>query len=1045
MGVDCIMSQQMASPGGGDDIHGKMSKKIAQLTKVIYQLNTKNEDAESKLKHLTLKHASELDAAQCDTVNRTELDELSVKFDRIKDELAQSNSRLNDERLAKTSHVKNIQMLKSEIDIEQSLREKIQLEYSAAKNSWQLEQQSLLSERNTDERKRAELERLEAARRAQNMAEKSVQEATTQMEQMRAAHSMQLKSAGDEYNDKIDKLKGLHEREMRLVREELDLQTGNNADLKKQSTRAEEYLDQLRKDCEVLKKELRESKRTTGERRKENSNLSTIFNELNAELELQRTQLAAAATERSTIESKLNYTLTRLDTGNKQLEEARSVNIEQITKIATLEGEVTRMSHELSETRCTLNSTRDELSTSNAASSQSASQTSSQIQTLTIELRNETEKRHIDNERSASTILQLETDLKNAKKRRENELDNARQKSEALDRYYKQLAEESRRTLQAEFDAERETIEAFATKSLEKEKTKAKVELDKCQKLHAAELAKLEADLDREKHQCSELRTLLDSQGNQTTQIAEKVEFYARREKELEARISQLDVKLATSVDDNAASLLKLQLEKEARHEDQTVAAARLEQKVRETQHAERAKWEGELGRQLELLRRELSERLTKERQDALGELHRQKQAEISAAKKAWQEALNTASEQVAQAKADVDRVLREKSNELNQLRSRMTTAEGSKEQGMAMLKLEHEKQKSLLRAELTEEKRTLEERLNAEKGSAIDELDQRYRDESMKMMESQRISITALKSKLEQNQERQIKQLDQEHQDALELLQMRLEENHQVELDEVTKRHEQEILEIEAQLVDERMRLKQIESNLDDEIDQLKIGLQSRLDDYERLKQLKAESDASAETLKAKVHSQAKNFESVLTEKQSEINLSRAVYEAEKQTLVNELEADGLRKQQQMLLEFNQAQELLKTKIHEIAAERDELDEKYRNRESRPEDLEKIKHIGFMLNERERQMAKLEEDMRYYQLELVNREQNYNAMFSSNPQVGLLNPLQPSSSSSSLSKKTSKNQQQPTINRQQARFSDTFVKIEPSLYVEHQPNNRLE
>ena len=58
---------------------------------------------------------------------------------------------------------------------------------------------------------------------------------------------------------------------------------------------------------------------------------------------------------------------------------------------------------------------------------------------------------------------------------------------------------------------------------------------------------------DREKHQCSELRTLLDSQGNQTTQIAEKVEFYARREKELEARISQLDVKLATSVDDNAA------------------------------------------------------------------------------------------------------------------------------------------------------------------------------------------------------------------------------------------------------------------------------------------------------------------------------------------------------------------------------------------------------------------------------------------------------------------------------------------------------------
>ena len=104
--------------------------------------------------------------------------------------------------------------------------------------------------------------------------------------------------------------------------------------------------------------------------------------------------------------------------------------------------------------------------------------------------------------------------------------------------------------------------------------------------------------------------------------------------------------------------------------------------------------------------------------------------------------------------------------------------------------------------------------------------------------------------------------------------------------------------------------------------------------------------------------------------------------------------------------------------------------------------------------------MAKMEEDMRYYQLELVNREQNYNAMFSANPQVGLLNPLQPSQSSSSISKKS----KEKPVNRQ-ARFrnrdhrfeirfsicrfpistkSDTFVKIEPSLYVEHPPNNRL-
>ena len=46
------------SPGNaaGDselrEIHQKMSRKIAQLTKVIYTLNTKNEDSEAKIKHL---------------------------------------------------------------------------------------------------------------------------------------------------------------------------------------------------------------------------------------------------------------------------------------------------------------------------------------------------------------------------------------------------------------------------------------------------------------------------------------------------------------------------------------------------------------------------------------------------------------------------------------------------------------------------------------------------------------------------------------------------------------------------------------------------------------------------------------------------------------------------------------------------------------------------------------------------------------------------------------------------------------------------------
>ena len=42
------------------DLHHKMSKKIAQLTKVIYHLNTKNEDHQTELDVLSSNHQMEI-------------------------------------------------------------------------------------------------------------------------------------------------------------------------------------------------------------------------------------------------------------------------------------------------------------------------------------------------------------------------------------------------------------------------------------------------------------------------------------------------------------------------------------------------------------------------------------------------------------------------------------------------------------------------------------------------------------------------------------------------------------------------------------------------------------------------------------------------------------------------------------------------------------------------------------------------------------------------------------------------------------------------
>lgn len=52
------------------DLHHKMSKKIAQLTKVIYHLNTKNEDHAIEIEQLAANHQNEIQQILRDAANR---------------------------------------------------------------------------------------------------------------------------------------------------------------------------------------------------------------------------------------------------------------------------------------------------------------------------------------------------------------------------------------------------------------------------------------------------------------------------------------------------------------------------------------------------------------------------------------------------------------------------------------------------------------------------------------------------------------------------------------------------------------------------------------------------------------------------------------------------------------------------------------------------------------------------------------------------------------------------------------------------------------
>ena len=65
-----------------------------------------------------------------------------------------------------------------------------------------------------------------------------------------------------------------------------------------------------------------------------------------------------------------------------------------------------------------------------------------------------------------------------------------------------------------------------------------------------------------------------------------------------------------------------------------------------------------------------------------------------------------------------------------------------------------------------------------------------------------------------------------------------------------------------------------------------------------------------------------------------------------------------------------------------------------YEGRPSRPEDLELIRQLQEEVVQKDNLLKKAAEDMKFYKLELVNREDSYNKMFGTNPNVGVINPL---------------------------------------------------
>ena len=74
---------------------------------------------------------------------------------------------------------------------------------------------------------------------------------------------------------------------------------------------------------------------------------------------------------------------------------------------------------------------------------------------------------------------------------------------------------------------------------------------------------------------------------------------------------------------------------------------------------------------------------------------------------------------------------------------------------------------------------------------------------------------------------------------------------------------------------------------------------------------------------------------------------------------------------------------------LRDAQAKYDELQDKYTNRPSRPEDVERIATLERENEEALRDVARMKEELVYFKRELINREENFNSRFAAGGALG--------------------------------------------------------
>ncbi|KAG3290142.1 hypothetical protein H1C71_026509 [Ictidomys tridecemlineatus] len=994
------------------DMHLKMSKKIAQLTKVIYALNTKNDEHESAIQALKDAHEEEIQQILAET----------------REKILQYKSKVTEELELK----RKIQVLEASLEDHIKMKQQALTEFEAYKH--RVEDMQLCAEaqhvqrivtmsREVEEIRRKFEERLRSFGQLQIQFEKDKGLA---LEDLRTAHRREmqelLKSQQDHsasVNKGLEKTEELHRMEVEALNktlEELRLEKKKliedyEGKLNKAQSFYERELDTLKRSQLFTAESLQASKEKEADLRKEFQGQEAILRKtigkLKTELQMVQDEAGSLLDKCQKLQMALATAESNVQVLQKQLDDAKEGEMALLSKHKEVESElaaarerlqqqasdlVLKASHigMLQATQMTQEVTIKDLESEKSR----ANERLSQLEEERAFLQSRTQS--LDEEQKQQ-ILELEKKVNEAKRTQqeyyEMELKNLQNR---LEGEVTQLNEAHSKTLEELAWKHHMAIEAVHSNAI-RDKKKLQMELEEQYK---KEKLNLEEDKNQLQLELENLKEALEDKLNTANQEIGRLQDLVRKSEQGLGSAEGLIASLQDSQErlQNELNLTKgrlketkdvlvnveAELEQERHQHEETLAAMKEEENLRvdKMAHELEIKWTENLRQECSKLREELRLQHEEDKKSAMSQLLQLKEREKNAARDSWQkkvedllnqrhslgEALHKSINNISLLKQNLEIQLSQSQTSLQQLQAQFTQERQRLTQELEELEEQHQQRHKSLKEAHVLAFQTMEEEKEKEQRALENHLQQKHSAELQSLKDAHRESMEGFRIEMEQELQTLRFELEDEGKAMLASLRSELNHQHAAAIDLLRHNHHQELAAAKMEL----------ERSID-------ISRRQNKEHMCRITDLQEE---------------LRHREHHISDLDKEVQHLHENITA----LTKELEFKG-KEILRIRSESNQQMRL------------EEVEEKYLKRESKPEDIQMITELKAMLTERDQVIKKLIEDNKFYQLELVNRETNFNKVFNSSPTVGVINPLAKGLSSHVLflKQQKKKNDKSPT------------------------------